>query len=328
MRARRERGGAARARERDEDRCMRAAERPVSYADRLAAAVERAGNPCVVGIDPHLDLLPEEYALARDATAERAARARALCDYCCAVVELAAGRVPAVKLQSAFFEQLGADGALAWERTAQAARAAGLVVIGDVKRNDIASTAAAYARAYLEGLGREGRASRCDAITVNPLLGADSIEPFLELCRREEAGIYALVRTSNPGGAQFQARGEPPLYAQIADAVAEWGSELVGASGYSSVGAVVGATHPDELARLRARMPRTPFLLPGYGAQGAGAREIAAGFDARGRGALVNSSRGVLYAYRDRAYAGRAWKDASAAALEAMIADVRGALRR
>jgi orotidine-5'-phosphate decarboxylase len=291
------------------------------YADRLEAALERVGHPCLIGIDPHLDALPEEFALARDPKAPRADRARALGDFCCAIVELVAGRVAAVKPQSAFFELFGADGAAAWERTVAAARAAGLVVIGDVKRGDIDSTARAYASALLEG------PHACDAITVNPLLGEDSITPFLEACARAEAGLYVLVRTSNRGSALFQEHGSPPLYTKIADAVVAWGSGSLGACGLSNVGAVVGATHPAELALLRTRMPRTPLLLPGYGAQGAGAAEVSGGFLAKGRGALVNSSRGILFAYRDPRYAGLHWKDAALRALDAMQGEITAALR-
>lgn len=296
---------------------------PTPFADRLDAAIARTGNPCLLGLDPHLDLLPDEFALARDRSAPRATRARELERFCLELVELAAGRVPAVKPQSAFFEVFGADGALAWERVVREARSAGLLVIGDVKRGDIDSTARAYARAFLE----TGDATACDAVTVNPFLGSDSIAPFLESCRRTGRGIYVLVRTSNPGSKLFQEHGTPPLYERIADAVAEWGKELVGTSGLSSVGAVVGATHPRELAQLRERMPRTPFLIPGYGAQGAGAADIAGGFLPRGRGAIVNSSRGILFAYKQPAYRGRHWKDALSAALDAMIAEINGAVR-
>jgi orotidine-5'-phosphate decarboxylase len=288
-----------------------------NYADRLDEAVSRTGNACLVGLDPHAALLPEPYAAARTSRS-RAERAAAAADFLCEVVDLVAGRVPAVKPQSALFEIHGADGAAAWERVVRTARAAGLLVIGDVKRGDIDSTSRAYASAFLEESSAGD--ARCDAITVNPFLGTDSVKPFLDACERTGAGLYVLVRTSNPGGALFQEHGDPPLYLRVADAVVEWGRGLVGRSGLSSVGAVVGATHPDELALLRARMPRTPFLIPGYGAQGAGASEVAGGFLPGGRGALVNSSRGILFAWREPRFAGRPWKDASRAALEEMIA--------
>ncbi|MEM6671240.1 MAG: orotidine-5'-phosphate decarboxylase [Planctomycetota bacterium] len=300
------------------------------FADRLVAAVERTQNPSVVGLDPHLDLLPEEYGIARDETADRATRARATGDFLLEVIEVAATRVPAVKPQSAFFELFGADGAREFERVVSASRDAGLLVIGDVKRGDIGSTAAAYARAFLSGPDSDRRAA-CDAITINPYLGTDSITPFLEECRREGAGVYTLVRTSNPSSAEFQAArtrdegGEDVALSDlVADAVVRWGSELVGDSGWSSVGAVVGATHPDELARLRARMPRTPLLLPGYGAQGAGATDVVGGFSGGLHGALVSSSRGVLFAGRQRSDVH--WKDATRDAIDAMAAELRSAL--
>ncbi len=293
----------------------------MNYADRIDDAVRRTGSACLVGLDPHLDALPEEFAVARDTTSPRAARADAVADFLCAIVEVAAGRIPAVKPQSAFFEVFGADGARAWERVVAAARAAGLLVIGDVKRGDIDSTARAYATAYLE------TDPRCDAVTVSPYLGADSVRPFLESCARAGAGIYVLVRTSNKESGLVQGHGTPPAFERVADAVVAWGSELVGKSGLSSVGAVVGATHPAELAALRARMPRTPFLIPGYGAQGGSARDVAAGFLPGGRGALVNSSRGILYAYKQPAYRELHWKDAAARALDAMRAEIGAALR-
>ena len=289
-----------------------------NFADRLDEAVARTGNPCLVGLDPHVDLLPPEFAAARTGNS-RAERARAAADFLCEVIDLAKGRIPAVKPQSALFEIHGPEGAQAWERVVRHARASGLLVIGDVKRGDIDSTARAYARAFLEEDPSSPGAS-CDAITVNPYLGGDSVRPFLETCANSGKGLFVLVRTSNPGSAQFQDHGTPRLYERVADAVVEWGRELVGSSGLSSVGAVVGATHPAELASLRARMPTVPFLIPGYGAQGAGAAEVLGGFLAGGRGTLVNSSRAVLFAWREPRFAGRPWREATQVALDEMIA--------
>lgn len=296
---------------------------PESFADRLAAAVRSRRNPTVVGLDPHLDLLPEEYAAARDPRVPRAERAEAVCEFLLEVVRLVAPHVPAVKPQSAFFEALGADGAVAWERVVRASREAGLLVIGDVKRGDIGSTARAYATAFLEGTGPEDEPHLCDAVTLNPMLGSDSIQPFVEACARTGRGLYILVRTSNPSSAEFQAPGSPCLSERVADAVKQWGSELVGREGWSSVGAVVGATHPDELSALRARMPQTPLLLPGYGAQGAGARDVVAAFTGLD-GALVNSSRGILFAGAKQPE--RDWREATLEAVETMATDLRGAL--
>ncbi len=299
----------------------------MSFADRLEAAVERTGNPCLVGIDPHLDLLPEPFAGARQGERARAERARLVADFCCELVDLVADRAPAIKPQSAFFEQLGADGVAAWERVVAHAHAADLLVIGDVKRGDIASSAEAYARAFLTGLPGSERTNLCDAVTVNPLLGEDSLRPFLAACRDARAGIYVLVRTSNPGSAEFQRHGQPELSLRLADAVARWGDELLGECGLSCVGAVVGAAHGTEWQAFRARMPRTPFLVPGYGAQGSGASDVVGAFLPRARGALVNSSRGVAFAYRRQPYQGWHWKDAASAALDAMIAELASALR-
>ena len=301
----------------------------MNFADRLDAALERVRTPALVGIDPHLDLLPAPFAVARDARASRSERAAALEAFARELVGLVAGRVAAVKPQSAFFELLGADGVAAWERVVAHAHACGLIVIGDVKRSDIASTAAAYAGAFLEGLPGGERDSLCDAITLNPYLGSDSLLPFLDACERTDAGLFVLVRTSNEGGAEFQNHGEPPLCERVADAVAALGARLVGRSGLSSLGAVVGATQREELARLRARMPRAILLLPGYGAQGATARDVRAAFPDRARpwrGALVNSSRGVAFAWREKRHAGRDWKDAASAALDEMIAELGAAL--
>lgn len=296
------------------------------YADRLEDALTRVNNPCLVGLDPHADSLPEEFAAARTPGAARSEKARAVGDFCLAILELAAGKVAAVKPQSAFFELYGADGAREWERVVAAAKSAGLLVIGDVKRGDIDSTAKAYARAFLAGDGPADRAHTCDAITINPYLGGDSVQPFVDTCKQTGTGVYVLVRTSNKDNKLCQDHGEPVLYTRVADAVSRWGSELVGRSGLSSIGAVVGATHPKELAELRVRMPHTPLLLPGYGAQGAGAKDIAGGFLPGGRGALVNSSRGILFAYKQPQYAGQHWKDAARAALAAMTAEIRAAL--
>lgn len=295
----------------------------MTYADRLEAAIARTANSALIGLDPHADSLPPEFAIARDPKASRRQKADACAQFLCEIIELAAGRVPAVKPQSAFFEIYGADGIHAWERVVATARSAGLLVIGDVKRGDIDSTAAAYARAFLDP-AVAGEAV-CDAITVNPYLGGDAVQPFLDAAKAHQAGIYVLVRTSNKQSALFQDHGTPRLYERVASCVREWGNSCMGSGGLSSIGAVVGATHPAELVSLRAQLPTTPLLIPGYGAQGAGAAEIAGGFLPGGRGALVNSSRGILFAYKQPRYSGLHWKDASRAAIDAMIAEV-GAL--
>jgi orotidine-5'-phosphate decarboxylase len=296
----------------------------VNYADRLDQATQRVGNACLLGIDPHINLLPDDYAAVRDAGAPRAERAQLMGDFCCELIDLAAGRIAAVKPQSAFFEELGADGIFAWERVVRAARDADLLVIGDVKRGDIASTASAYARTFLQGTSPSDEGHLCDAITVNPYLGADSIEPMIEACEATGRGLYILVRTSNPGSADFQLHGTPNLWEQVAARVNDWGAKLMGECGLSSIGAVVGATHADDLANFRAKLPNSPLLLPGYGAQGATAKDLSAAFLPNGRGALINSSRGIAFAYRD--HPGAHWKDAARTALDAMIAELSTAV--
>lgn len=292
-----------------------------NFADRLWAAVEAKHTAAVVGIDPHLDLLPSEYDDARDLRLARSIRAKRMGDFCCALIDVVAPLVPAVKPQSAFFEALGADGAVQWERVLLHARERSLLVIGDVKRGDIQSTARAYAAAFLEGAGDQSGAV-CDAVTLSPFLGGDSIEPFLEVCARTNSGLFILVRTSNPGSSDFQRHGSPELSFQIAERVARWGERLIGECGLSAVGAVVGATHAGELADFRARMPRSPFLLPGYGAQGASAGELGAAFVRGLQGALVNSSRGISGAYKEERYSALPWREAAHSATVAMIADL------
>lgn len=286
-----------------------------NFADRLEQGTREKRSALLLGLDPHVDLLPEEFAIARQRGAPRRERAEALGAFCCALVDLAADLVPAVKPQSAFFELFGADGVAAWERVVVHARAAGLLVIGDVKRGDVASTAEAYARAHLLGPDGVEDARACDAVTVNPLLGSDSLRPFLDVCAANAKGLYVLVRTSNPGSAEFQRHGQPELAECIARAVDRWGAELVGACGLSAVGAVVGATHPEALRALRAALPRTPLLVPGFGAQGAGARDVAPAFLPGGRGALIASSRAIAFAAREPKHSGRRWRDASREAL-------------
>ena len=297
----------------------------MSFADRLDAAVMDVGHPLVLGIDPHFDLLPEEFAAASRPLASNEERAAAVEAFCEQLVELAAGKVAAVKPQAAFFEVLGSHGMRAFERTVERAHGHGLLVIGDLKRGDVPSTAKAYAQAYLHGED----SSVCDAITVNPYLGTDASAPFVDACRENGRGIYVLVRTSNPGSALFQEHGTPPLTECVADAVSAWGEPLLGECGFSSVGAVVGATHPEELARLRKKMPRTPLLLPGVGAQGATAADCKAAFpdpDHPWRGALINSSRGIAFAWKKPEHAQRSWKDAALHALDQTVGELRDAL--
>ena len=288
------------------------AERAVAtanFADRLAAEVDRKRSQLVVGLDPRPDLLPVE--LKGDAHLGREHAAEALARFCRGVVDAVAPYVVAVKPQVAFFEALGSDGIRALEEVCRYARLAGLLVIADGKRADVASTARAYAAAYLEAHA-EGP-PLVDALTVNPYLGRDALEPLLHACRREGAGLFCLVKTSNEGGADVQdltlSDGRPVWHA-VAELVAEWGEDLAGECGLSSLGAVVGATHPRAVGEARRLMPQAVLLLPGVGAQGATPADVARAFTSGPASALVTVSRSVIYAFRS---AGAEWRQAAGA---------------
>ena len=279
------------------------------FADRVAEAVEQKHSQLVVGLDPRLDLLPLE--LRGDAHIGRPAAAEATGRFCCGIIDAVAPHVVAVKPQLAFFEVLGSDGMAAFERVAAYARAAGLLVIVDGKRGDIGSTARAYADAYLEH--SHGRERVADALTVNTYLGRDSLEPFVAACRRGGGGLFCLVKTSNAGSADLQdlaLSDGRPLWHQVALLVQELGQELVGECGLSSIGAVVGATHPRAIGEARKLLPQAILLLPGVGAQGATPADIARAFTSGPASALVNSSRSVMYAWREGE---EDWRSAAAA---------------
>lgn len=298
------------------------------HADRLVEAVRRAGNPVCVGIDPRPEDLPA--GMLDGFPGDRAGVAAALAEFGRGVVDVVTGRVGVVKFQAAFYEAYGPEGMAALGDTIRYARARGLLVIFDGKRNDIGSTAEAYARAYLGKVPVGGAfvpSWDADAITVNPYLGGDGIAPFVKVAAREGKGLFALVRTSNASAREFQdlvADGRP-VYRHVADRLAAWAGPHLGASGYSLVGAVVGATYPAELAELRAAMPGVPFLVPGYGTQGASAADVAPAFDADGLGAVVNNSRGLIFAYNQHKYKTRYagdWQGAVGAALSEMVDDL------
>jgi orotidine-5'-phosphate decarboxylase len=267
------------------------------FADRLAGEVERKRSQLVVGLDPRAELLPVELRAA--AHGNRAAAADACERFCRGIIDAVAPYAVGVKPQLAFFEALGADGVLAFEEVCSYARTAGLLVIADGKRGDIGSTARAYAGAYLsEGLGRPPYA---DALTVNPYLGRDSVEPFLAACRRHGSGVFCLVKTSNAGSADVQdlsLSDGRPLWHHVAELVDHWGEELIGERGLSSVGAVVGATYPRAVAEARRLLPRAILLLPGIGAQGASPADVARAFTSGPASALVPVARAVMYAFR------------------------------
>lgn len=302
-----------------------------NFADRLMDAIARKKSQVVVGLDPRLERLPAELKPAPEGgDLTPAACAEAVVEFNRRVIGAVAEFAVAVKPQIAFYERLGSRGVRAYAETIRLARAAGLLVIGDVKRNDIASTAAAYAAAHLgppDGQPPDSDLA-ADAVTVNPYLGADGIRPFLQSAAAAGGGLFALVKTSNPSSADVQdveCEGRP-LFERVGELVEGWGAEHRGQSGYSLLGAVVGATYPEELARLRRLMPHAPFLVPGYGAQGGGAADAAPAFDADGLGAVVNSSRGVIFAWQRTPYAqkyGEArWTDAVRAAARHMRRDL------
>ena len=268
-----------------------------TFGDRVAEAVDRKRSQLVAGLDPRPELLPVE--LRGDAHTSRAAAADACARFCRGLVDAVAPYVVAVKPQLAFFEALGADGMRAFEEACGYARAAGLLVLADGKRGDIGSTARAYADAYVDE--PDGRSPRVDALTVNPYLGSDAIEPFIAACRRSGNGVFCLVKTSNAGSTDIQdvaLSDGRQLWHHVAELVAHWGEDLVGERGLSSVGAVVGATHPAAVAHARRLMPQAILLLPGIGAQGATPADVARAFTSGPASALVTVSRAVNYAFR------------------------------
>lgn len=292
------------------------------FADRLAAAVRRCRNPVLVGLDPRADSLPAGL-LADDQRHDPAAVADAFQRFSCGVIDAVADLVAVVKPQAAFFEQYGPAGMTALARVIAYARQRGLLVILDGKRNDIGTTATAYAQAYLGAPPQSPWGA--DALTVSPYLGDDSLTPFVEVAQQRGAGIYVLVKTSNPGGQMLQdlVIAGQPLYRRVGDYVEQLACTTLGACGYGAVGAVVGATYPAQAAELRSALPHTWFLVPGFGAQGGTARDVAPAFDAQGLGAIVNNSRGIIFAhaapaYRERFGAAR-WQEAVAAATRDMI---------
>ena len=293
------------------------------FPDRLAEAVERKRSQLLVGLDPRPDLLPVE--LAGDAHLSREAAAEACARFCCGIVDAVAPHVVGVKPQLAFFEALGSDGLRAFEETCAYARAAGLLVLADAKRGDIGSTSRAYAAAYLEARGDEPPLA--DAMTVNPYLGRDSLEPFLGACRRLGAGLFCVVKTSNEGGTDVQdlaLSDGRPVWQHVALFVHELGEELVGSRGLSSVGAVVGATHPRAVGEARRLMPQAILLLPGVGAQGATPADLARAFTSGPASALVNASRSVIYAFRNGRGDWRAAASVEAARLRREVWAVSG----
>lgn len=302
---------------------------------KLIQKIQKTQAPIVVGLDPMLDYIPEH--IRKKAFAEYGetleGAAEAVWQYNKEIVDAVWDLIPAVKPQIAMYEQFGVEGLKAFQKTVDYCKSRDLVVIGDVKRGDIGSTSAAYAAGHL---GRVQVGSHTytgfneDFATVNPYLGSDGIRPFLEVCRQEKKGLFILVKTSNPSSGEFQDRlvDGRPLYELVGEQVDRWGRECMGET-YSYIGAVVGATYPEMGKVLRKIMPTSYILVPGYGAQGGKGADLVHFFNEDGLGAIVNSSRGIIAAYKQEKYAKfgpEHFAEASRAAVEDMAADIRGAL--
>ena len=303
--------------------------------NKLISNIRKTNAPIVVGLDPMLNYIPEH--IQKKAFAEFGetleGAAEAIWQYNKGIVDATCDLIPAVKPQIAMYEQFGIPGLIAYKKTVEYCKAKDLVVIGDIKRGDIGSTSAAYAVGHL-GQVQVGSKKYAgfdeDFATVNPYLGSDGVKPFMDVCKEEKKGIFVLVKTSNPSSGEFQDRviDGRPLYELVGEKVAQWGDELMG-DGYSYVGAVVGATYPEMGKVLRMIMPKTFILVPGYGAQGGKGADLVHFFNEDGLGAIVNSSRGIIAAYKQEKYkefGAENYADASRAAVKDMIADISGAL--
>ena len=303
--------------------------------NKLVANIKKTGAPIVVGLDPMLSYVPEQ--VQKKAFAEYGetleGAAEAIWQFNKEIVDKTYDLIPAVKPQIAMYEQFGIPGLQAFKKTVDYCKEKGLVVIGDIKRGDIGSTSAAYAVGHLGQVqvgSRKYAGFDEDFATVNPYLGSDGVKPFMDICKEEKKGIFVLVKTSNPSSGEFQDRviDGRPLYELVGEKVAQWGDELVGDE-YSYVGAVVGATYPEMGKVLRKIMPKTFILVPGYGAQGGKGADLVHFFNEDGLGAIVNSSRGIIAAYKQEKYkefGAENYADASRAAVKDMIADISGAL--
>mgnify|MGYP000384011898 FL=1 len=303
--------------------------------NKLISNIRKTNAPIVVGLDPMLNYIPEH--IQKKAFAEFGetleGAAEAIWQYNKGIVDATYDLIPAVKPQIAMYEQFGIPGLIAYKKTVEYCKAKDLVVIGDIKRGDIGSTSAAYAVGHLGQVqvgSRKYAGFDEDFATVNPYLGSDGVKPFMDICKEEKKGIFVLVKTSNPSSGEFQDRviDGRPLYELVGEKVAQWGDELMGDE-YSYVGAVVGATYPEMGKVLRKIMPKTFILVPGYGAQGGKGADLVHFFNEDGLGAIVNSSRGIIAAYKQEKYkefGAENYADASRAAVKDMIADISGAL--
>ena len=270
--------------------------------DRLIDKIKQTNNPTVMGLDPRFDMLPKCVTDKYDKTLEGVSKA--ILEYNKALIDETCDIIPAVKPQIAFYEMFGIPGLEAFKETCKYAKEKGMIVIADIKRGDIGSTAQGYSNAFLgkTKIGdHEESVFDVDFITVNPYMGTDCVKPFIEDCKKYDKGIFILVKTSNPSSGELQdlkLENGKEVYMQVADLVEKWGEDLVGKYGYSSVSAVVGATYPEQLEQIRSKAPHTYFLIPGYGAQGGKAEDIALGFDKNGLGGIVNASRSLMCAYK------------------------------
>lgn len=303
--------------------------------DKLIEKIKATENPTVVGLDPRLSYVPkyiqeqcfEEFGKTPKAVAE------AFFLFNKELIDATFDLIPAVKPQVAMYEMLGADGIESYIRTIKYAKEKDIVIIGDVKRGDIASTAEAYSDGHIGRIDVEGNKFEIyheDFITLNPYLGWDSIEPYMANCKDYEKGMFVLVKTSNPNSGQLQDLdvGGKTLYQHVGALTNEWGKDLMGKYGYSSVGAVVGATHPEQARKLREIMPNTFFLVPGYGAQGGTAEDLSVCFDKDGLGAIVNSSRGIIAAHQKKEYKEKYSEKEFALAARHAVLDMKADLRR
>lgn len=307
--------------------------------EKLIEKIKKTNAPIVVGLDPMLGYIPEH--IKRKVFAEEgetlSGAAEAVWQYNRRIIDAVCDLIPAVKPQIAMYEQFGTEGIAVFEKTVDYCKEKGLIVIGDVKRGDIGSTSEAYAVGHLGTIRIGGCAYRGfdeDFITVNPYLGSDGVKPFVKVCKEEDKGIFILVKTSNPSSGEFQDRlvEGRALYELVGEKVAEWGADCMAPDGsYSNVGAVVGATYPEQGKQLRKLMPKTFILVPGYGAQGGKGADLVHFFHEDGLGAIINSSRGIIAAYKQEQYASFGEEHFDEAARQAVIdmqKDIAGALER
>ena len=309
----------------------------------LVEKIKEKGNPTIAGLDARLEYIPQHISgrnMMLHGETLRAA-AESVVAFNCGLIDALCDIVPAVKPQAAYYELLGSYGAMALKETIDYAHAKGMYVIGDIKRNDIGATASVpkdtewqkdfEARRDRRNAPNRPRARQygCDSVTVNGYLGTDGVEPFLKECRSREKSLFMLVKTSNPSSGELQNRDMEgkPLYARMAEMVAKWGEGLDTPCGYNQIGAVVGATYPEEQKIIRELLPKSYFLVPGYGAQGATAKDIANAFNDDGLGAIVNSSRGIMCAWKKTGNNGEDYKEAARAEAIRMRDDIVAAIK-